>query len=194
MTTLEIAEQVGEKGFCICPDFLSKGFLESMRIDLSAIYAAGKFRRAGVGNGGGHEVRDHIRRDEIYWLDREGASAIQNELWLKFDELKTAFNRTLFLGLKELEAHYSFYPKGGFYDRHLDSFQKGNARLVSLVLYLNENWKPEDAGSLRLYSADSFSDVAPVSGTLVCFLSRETEHEVLKTNADRYSLAGWFRS
>ncbi|MDZ4084202.1 MAG: 2OG-Fe(II) oxygenase, partial [Bdellovibrionales bacterium] len=155
-----------------------------------------KFRRAGVGHGSKYEISDTVRQDEIHWLDRQCSNAAQDSLWARLDVLKTMFNRALFLGLDQFEGHYAVYQQGGFYQRHRDSFDdsdsESNTRIVSLVLYLNESWQPTDGGQLRLYSEDSFTDVQPTSGTLVCFMSRESEHEVLTSAAQRLSFAGWY--
>ena len=148
----------------------------------------------GVGQGEKKQIQDSIRRDEVCWLERENATPAQKLLWSNFDELKITINRTLFLGLKDFEGHYAAYPAGGFYQRHLDSFTQDQSRTISIVLYLNPNWKKPDGGELRIYKKDSFIDVEPVAGTLVCFLSREVEHEVLPSATERLSFAGWLRS
>ncbi len=118
-------------------------------------------------------------------------------LWRRFDLLKAAFNRTLFLGLTDFEGHYAAYPEGGFYERHKDGFRRDSARVVSFVLYLNRDWKPADGGRLRVYTkgqsgGESHVDVDPIGGTMVCFLSGESEHEVLLNHRPRFSLTGWF--
>ena len=97
--------------------------------------------------------------------------------------------------MNDFEGHYTFYPEGGFYARHLDRFHKDNGRVVSFILYLNSSWQPEHGGYLRIYSSDnSYQDVPPKAGTLVCFLSAEVEHEVLPSFSPRYSFTGWFRN
>jgi SM-20-related protein len=130
-------------------------------------------------------VNEGIRRDEIYWLERPHA---------EFEELRLLLNRDLFLGLRSLESHYAYYPPGGFYRRHVDRFRADDARTVSFILYLNENWKPADGGRLRLYLKNEEVDIDPVGGTLVCFMSGEIEHEVLESRAPRFSYTGWMKT
>ena len=66
--------------------------------------------------------------------------------------------------------------------------------MVSAVLYLNEDWLPEDGGQLRMFLADDVEhDVQPVAGCLAIFLSGEVPHEVLPARRERLSLTGWFR-
>ena len=83
------------------------------------------------------------------------------------------------------------------------------ARAFSYLLYLNEGWREEHGGCLRLFTggggareggqdlghdAASFVDVQPRAGTLVLFRSDAIEHEVLDTFAPRLVLAGWWHS
>lgn len=171
-----------------------------VRADLDEAHAAGKFSRAGTGQGAQHHLHGDVRHDEVYWPDQVTANHVQVQLWAMTAALMQAFNRTLYLGLIEFEGHYAAYPRGGFYRRHVDSFARNDARMVSMILYLNRDWHMPDGGQLRMHDqADaresaSHIDVAPIGGTLVCFLSREVEHEVLPTHAARFSFTGWFKT
>lgn len=194
MTPLsEIAEQLGQRGIIVCLDFLAPEQWREVRRDLLELHAAGQFRRAGVGHGATWGVRDEVRRDEIFWLDPNRSSNPQSFLWSQFEALQTAFNRTLFMGLKDFQAHYAVYPEGGFYDRHLDASISASRRRVSLILYLNDSWREGDGGELRIHQTNStYLDIAPKAGTLVCFLSQEIEHEVLPSYKKRLSCTGWY--
>jgi SM-20-related protein len=193
MTPNSIAKMLGDNGVCVCPDFLSANQLKETRNDLKQAHLEGKFKRAGIGHGA--ETQNAIRRDEILWLDREMATAAQQILWSKIDELKQAFNRSLFLGLTKFEGHYAVYPKGGFYKRHLDRFQDHSDRMISFVLYLNQDWQMQDGGHLRIYhDREAPTDIDPLGGTMVCFLSADSEHEVLLNHAPRFSFSGWFKA
>jgi SM-20-related protein len=195
MTPQMIAETLGQTGLCICPDFLSKQSVDATRADFEQIQKDGGLYRAGTGQGENRQVQDLIRRDEIYWLDRSVRTRVQSTLWKRLDALKLAFNQILYLGLGDMEGHYAAYPEGGFYKRHLDCFQNNNSRIVSIIVYLNPTWNASDGGQLRLYEKDnSHTDVIPLGGTMVCFLSRESEHEVLTSSRRRVSFAGWYRS
>jgi SM-20-related protein len=96
----------------------------------------------------------------------------------------------------ELEAHLAVYPPGSGYGIHVDRFSDDDARVVSVVLYLNDAWRPEDGGCLRLHLGDAGSatsrDIAPRAGTLAVFLADRFPHEVLPARRERYSLTGWF--
>jgi SM-20-related protein len=187
-----ISDGLAQKGFCVCPHFLPQNFLDLIRDDFDSFHNQNLFMRAGVGRGGGHQIQDSVRRDEIFWLGQDFATPTQQSIEACFNELRSSLNQNLFLSLKDFECHYALYPAGGFYQKHRDSFAHQNSRLVSVVLYLNKNWQPTDGGQLRIYTPTSFIDVEPKYGTLVCFLSREIEHEVLSSKSNRFSLAGWF--
>lgn len=190
----QIASTLGEAGLCIVPDFLSAVLIQGVLLDLLTLQASGSFTRAGTGQGQGHEIRDLVRRDEIYWLNELIANWVQGQVWEKVHALRLALNRILYLGLREFEGHYASYPKGGFYHKHVDSFRHDSARKVSLIIYLNTHWQSQDGGILRIYPNGFAIDIEPIAGTLVCFLSQGMEHEVLLSHQDRYSFSGWYKN
>jgi SM-20-related protein len=194
LNLLALAKELGATGRCICPGFLTPALSLAVRADLDVAQAAGAFARAGTGQGLGHHVRDLVRSDEVYWPDTTALTSVQQSLWAQVNALKQAFNESLYLGLQSFEGHYAAYAQGGFYRRHRDSFQADDARMVSLILYLNPGWVAADGGRLRLHEKAGPTDVDPLAGTLVCFLSREMEHEVLASHATRYSFTGWFKT
>lgn len=58
---------------------------------------------------------------------------------------------------------------------------------------LNENWKVEDGGELRIHQFNSNQHISPTQGKTVFFKSDELEHEVLITNKRRMSVTGWLK-
>ena len=75
-----------------------------------------------------------------------------------------------------------------------DRFRDDDRRTVTVVLYLNEEWQPDEGGELRLYLPDGrVHDVMPLGGSLACFMSADFPHEVLPATRERLSLTGWFR-
>ena len=64
---------------------------------------------------------------------------------------------------------------------------------MSVVLYLNEDWRAADGGELVIVAEDGERVVVPAGGTLVTFLSQRFEHEVRVAERVRLSLTGWFR-
>lgn len=158
------------------------------------------FKSAGIGRAQAHTINNSIRTDEICWITNNSEASCA---WINWTESLQAFlNRRLFLGLFSFESHFSHYAKGDFYKKHKDAFKGEGNRVLSVVVYLNQNWSADDGGELVIYdeatSTSSINDkgkitVTPSFGTIVVFLSEEFPHEVLPAKCDRYSIAGWFR-
>jgi len=93
------------------------------------------------------------------------------------------------------------YRRGAEYHCHKDSYHgKDNLRMLTILLYLNRDWRPGDDGELRLFAqrpgedaADEsrFVDVAPRCGRLVMFRSREVWHAVREPREERWALTLW---
>lgn len=183
-----------EKHWFVAENYLPEALCQQLLEDLQQLRAQSLLTPAGIGRGQEYQQDTKIRGDYTHWLD--GSTPAQAAYLTIMRELKDTLNRELFLGLFEYECHYALYPAGAFYQRHLDSFRGRSNRKVTTVLYLNPDWQPADAGAMRIYHPDTglpLLDVPPKSGTLVCFLSEELPHEVLPTQAERASIAGWFR-
>jgi SM-20-related protein len=195
---LKIAlEDFKSKGYLIWDGFLSPDEVNAVLADYRSIFnKRGLFKKAGLGNQEGpRQINAEIRTDESHWLDPLHLTVPQALFWNRLEELKSALNEYLFLGLWSLEGHYSWYPEGGFYRRHFDSFLNNNQRVMSNVLYFNPEWTDGDGGELRIHASDSEKiDIAPIGGRLVCFLSAQVAHEVLRTHKNRLSFAGWWRT
>jgi SM-20-related protein len=190
----ELADNLAEKGWAVTDDFFTPDFLQEILKEEMLLFKSGQFKQAGIGKGTEHKVVSEIRSDYVHWLDKESLSYLQMQFWKQMEELKQFLNREFFLGLKEVEFHFSVYPEGSFYKKHLDRFQRDSGRTISCVLYLNQDWNKNDGGQLRIYKNEIFMDVAPVFGRLVCFKSDEIEHEVLPTKRERYSITGWMKN
>lgn len=192
LATIELAE----KGYSILPGFLSPNEVTSVLAVLQQRIEDGEFKKAGIGAGDNFKLDKTIRGDYIRWIDRKDARMSTTVVLQRIDALRLIINRVCFLGLKDYETHFAYYPEGTFYKRHLDQFKTDDHRRISFVLYLNEGWQPQDGGQLRLYLPDEQGgeqalDIAPTAGTLALFRSDIIEHEVLPVNRERYSITGW---
>ncbi len=176
-------------GYAIVDQFLSQNDVAAIRT--VAATRAWTFKKAGIGKQHQHQVNESIRGDYIHWIDRNIAEPPVAAYLTRVDELIRYLNRTLFLSLKDYELHLTFYPAGAFYKRHLDQFRKDDHRKLSLICYLNDDWKVEHGGQLRIYRPDGPLDILPVGGRVVCFRSDQIEHEVLPATRERYSVTGW---
>ncbi len=113
------------------------------------------------------------------------------------ETLRVDINRQLMLGLFDVEATYAVYHPGSFYRKHYDSFKGARNRLLSMVLYLNKDWSPDQGGQLLIFEEGAgnkpVASVLPEWGQVVIFLSENIPHEVSETFRSRYSLAAWYR-
>jgi SM-20-related protein len=194
----EFLSAMDRVGWAVMPLSLSREDGADLRNECAALYADGAFRRAGVGRGESLQVSDTIRRDEIMWLDHGEASVHQIAYIAKLEILRLALNQRFFLGLFDYEGHFAIYPEGAFYKAHLDRHAGTRDRIVTVIVYLNADWKPGDGGELKLWTSPqgrdgSFELIEPRMGTLVCFMAEDIWHEVLPATKQRMSITGWFR-
>jgi SM-20-related protein len=157
------------------------------------MYSNDGLKFAGVGRGALHKVVTKIRGDQIHWLNAGQSFACDQYLDI-MESVRLVLNQNLFLGLQDYESHFAFYAPGTSYLKHVDRFRDNDSRTISAVIYLNEDWLPEQGGALRLYlSGQCTKDISPLACRLVLFLSAEMAHEVLPATRDRLSIAGWFK-
>ena len=188
-----IAGELSISGFVVVEDALSHE-LRARLDDGCRDSAAPGFVPAAVGRG---EQRMHdtsIRGDVIKWLD--DTQAADRAFLALMEGLRVGLNRQLYLGLLDYECHYASYPVGAHYDKHVDTLSGQKNRLLSTVVFLNNEWAPIDGGELVLYRAANqraIAKIQPKPGLMVLFLSEDFPHEVLPAARCRHSIAGWFR-
>lgn len=191
----DIADDLVACGWSVQPSYLSDELCHRLIARFESLRANQALTPAGIGREDLNQIVPEIRKDKTYWMER-GDDA--DMLFLKeMEKLRLDLNRDLFMGLFEYEAHYALYPAGGFYKKHIDALKGEKNRLVSTVLYLNEEWQPGDGGELALYDPEDIKTrihtVEPRLGTCVFFLSEDIPHEVIPALKPRKSIAGWFR-
>lgn len=187
----KLADDLAEQGFAIIDNFLLPSEVNSI-LQLDEFQTGLlQFKKAGIGHKQEKQINEGIRGDYIQWIDRVTAAPALQVYLGKLNQVISFVNQTLYLSLKDYEVHMTQYPPGTFYKRHLDQFKKDDHRKLSAICYLNQNWKQEEGGQLRLYVKDSSLDVLPEAGRLVCFRSDLLEHEVLAATRPRLSLTGW---
>jgi len=197
-----IADALVGQGYWIVDDALPKALLNDLLTHVDLLQED-SFKSAGIGRQTDFQLQATIRSDKIHWIDATTDKFTETTAeflrWMEF--LRVGINRRLFMGLFDYESHFAYYPVGACYKKHLDAF-RGNRtqgqsnRVLSTVLYLNQNWQPENGGELLIYAEDGetvIETVLPVAGRLVIFLSEKFPHEVLPANRERKSIAGWFR-
>lgn len=194
MNIEEIAGELARDGYVV----LAKPLLES----LSALLLArcqddghARFHAAAIGRGQAKRQIGSVRGDVISWLDDSNSADQAYLAWM--EELRSGLNAALFLGLFDFECHYAIYGAGAGYARHSDVLKGTKNRILSTVLYLNEDWQPLHGGELCLYAPEGDTVIATVNpsfGKMIIFLSDAFPHEVLIAHRKRRSIAGWFRA
>jgi SM-20-related protein len=187
-----IATALHSDGWWVDDAALDLGLCAALLAELHALDAAAAFTTAGVGRTTTYRLDSSVRGDRTSWLTP--TTPAQSTFLTGLEALRVALNRSLYLGLSATEAHFARYDPGTRYERHVDSFHGADNRIVSLVAYLNDDWRPTDGGDLVLYMPDAVRElvrVVPRAGTVAVFLSEEWPHEVLATRRDRTSIAAW---
>ncbi len=185
----KLIDALATDGYYIWDDFLSEEEVTQLRNCIPD-----NWKKARIGRNDDVTRIESIRSDKIQWLKPAMGQPIANYL-SKMEEIRQEVNRHFFLGLFEYEAHFAKYEKGDFYQKHLDCFKGNENRRLTTVFYMNESWSEEDAGELVVYDLNDkeIATIPPRGGRLLVFLSEQFPHEVLPTNAERFSIAGWFR-
>lgn len=192
----ELLNALAGPGWYVDTAFLSAESTRALREECLAAWQQGGFHAAGTGRGVQTQIDHEMRGDQILWVESEHAGPALSAALDRLESLRQAVNRTLFLGLFDVELHFAAYPPGAGYQRHLDQFRDDDRRTLTAILYLNEpDWCEADGGLLRFWPDEHGApiDILPSGGTLVTFLSARFWHQVLPTQRQRLSLTGWFR-
>lgn len=195
-TSSLIVDSIAKQGYAVIEQFLSREAIQALAKQAKDLQSTGEMHQATTGIAKIETLS--IRGDFIRWIEATQASDAEQVYLAAMSDLQLAINQAFFLGLFELESHFAIYPAGAGYQKHLDQFIGKEERKVSCILYLNDHWKSESGGQLRMYldkkDESNFIDINPQGGTLVVFLSSDFLHEVLPAKSERISVTGWFRT
>lgn len=185
-----IAAGIADHGYAIVDNFLT-GYEVDRILALDSFAKNDGFRQAGIGKHRNHQVNEAIRGDQIQWLHYDSAPDPIRVYLDRLHALRVFLKQALFLSLVDVEVHQTIYPTGSYYKRHLDQFKKDDHRRLSVICYLNPDWSEREGGQLRIYLPNTYADVLPLAGRLICFRSDLLEHEVLPATRPRLSITGW---
>ena len=197
-TLNDIAHGLDQHGFVFLAEFLPDSLAKQLYHEAKRL-SVNEFKPAGIGRTTASHLDAQIRTDSTLWLN---GSTLTQQCYLDcMEQLRIGLNQRLYMGLDDFECHFSHYAKGQFYKRHLDAFKRDisdqrSHRFLSTVFYLNPNWQENDEGELLLYAEDQlipFLTIPPMLNSCVLFLSDTFPHEVIASQTDRYSIAGWYR-
>ncbi|MBK5277985.1 MAG: 2OG-Fe(II) oxygenase [Bacteroidia bacterium] len=186
-----IVDGLADQGYAVVDNFLSTQEVDSI-LDLEEFKSSHlHFKKAGIGKQHNKQINETIRGDYIQWIDKKNCAKPLLIYLDRLERLIQHLNQNLFLSLKDYEVHMTAYPAGSFYKRHIDQFKSNDHRKLSIICYLNSEWKDAEGGQLRMHTAGGVKDVSPTAGRVVCFRSDLIEHEVLPATRQRLSLTGW---
>lgn len=185
---LKWVDELSDNEYVIIDNFLSETVLDKVQTYFKEKKSDDDFRKASIGTEG--KVVSEIRGDYTYWLDSKNDIELHDFFELVRETI-TILNRYCYLSLTDFEFHLAWYPPGSYYHRHLDQFQGRSNRMVSFIIYLNEDWVEGDGGELKIFKADDELLVKPILNRAVLFKSADVPHEVLTTMKGRKSLTGW---
>ncbi len=192
----KIADELAENNFSVTDNFFPLPLFKKVRKFAETNFAAGLAKPANIGRMNSLQLNQNIRGDNILWIENnENSPAEITPLFATLDDLRKFLNQALYLPMSCSENHFAHYPKGTFYQKHLDCHKNSDERILTFILYLNRrNWSQNNGGELRFWHDEShFTDFSPVGNRLILFSSPKFYHEVLPALNDRYSFTGWFR-
>jgi len=184
-----MADQVGT-----AEDFLNSELGNALAQRITSLHDEQKFKEAGIGSKAKLVQNKSLRSDLIYWLDRNNLDPSEDQFLDLIDRFVTYLNRTCYTGITGYEFHYALYEPGSSYGRHLDQFKDNQSRSFSMIFYLNQDWKSEDGGQLRIYKGEESQTIDPTNLKCVFFKSSELEHEVLTSHKNRLTVTGWLKT
>jgi SM-20-related protein len=183
-------DELADNDFVVVDDFLSEEMFATIMDFFKKSEENDSLRKAGIGSSGELQIQPDIRGDYIHWLVSERDQEIK-PLFDLMDQLTDNLKKYCFLSLSGSEFHIAKYPPGSHYSRHLDQFQHRSNRQITVLIYLNHQWKSGDGGELRIFRDTGDILIQPVARRLLLFRSDTVEHEVLVTHVPRYSFTGW---
>lgn len=183
--------ELADDDYVIIDNFITDQLYRDIVLYFDGLLESKQFCKAGIGDAQNHQIRTSVRGDIIYWLDKNRDHDL-SEFFDLMDELLVKLRQYCFLSLSDYEFHLALYPAGSHYEKHIDQFRGRSNRIITVLIYLNENWSPKDGGELKIYRPDGHElIIEPVAKRLLLFKSDSVEHEVLVTHAQRKSLTGW---
>lgn len=195
--TAALIDDLARQGWAHAADALPADLTAALLTRARDLSAAEALEAGKIGRGEAEMRALAIRRARIAWMD--GTDPGEARFLEGAEALRRAINEALFAGLFEFEAHFAVYPTGGHYARHLDAFAGvRRSRVVSLVAWLNPDWRAGDGGELDLWGSDTETGepartFVPRGGDLLLMMSETIPHAVRPTLRPRHGLAGWFR-
>jgi len=191
------------EGYFVRENYIDNEAVIEIRKEAEIMLENGTLRSAGMSSTENYWKDETTRGDKMTWISNLNdihsypkLTAILNYI----DTLRKELNEATELNSTSTRIQLACYPgNGSRYVKHKDAIPPINndltpKRRLTVLLYLNPDWKTDCGGHLRLHlKNDQVFDVEPKAGTLLIFLSRQIDHEVLPTfKIPRFAITTWF--
>jgi SM-20-related protein len=184
-------EQLANQDYVFVDDFIPDQLYQQVQSYFQQLLDESEFSKAAIGTNQQRQIESSVRGYFIYWLDKQSDDEIIN-LFDLFDETLMNLRQQLFLSISDYEFHFALYPPQTRYEKHIDQFHGKKNRVLSMLIYLNKDWKLGDGGKLKIYGPGANTTlIEPIAKRMVMFKSDTVEHEVLLTQTSRKSITGW---
>src|SRR3954469_14670050 len=102
-----IATAIAVEGLAVTSGFISRAMVAELAAECRRRDAEAAFSAARIGKDEGRRERADIRGDRISWIDDAEGRPAEVRLQRELEALRAELNRSLFLGLFDLEMHYA---------------------------------------------------------------------------------------
>ena len=218
-----LAAGLHDKGYATA-EFITAEAVRVVRSEIANVAPFYSRVRFGSARGAGAQISvKSVRGDRVFWMDPEQieagrfdalASVLKAIDTLVLDHMARDARRPRnekrktarrLAGLADrTHAMLAEYPgRASRFVKHVDNTARDGRRLTVLC-YLNEDWRGEHGGALKVYDrigpdgasqrdgAAASLEVAPAGGALAMFYADEVPHEVLPSHRSRHSFTVWY--
>jgi len=210
--------QLQKESYFVVDNVIEPAFLKTLRNELEQLYRKGLFNAepsTKTSNEGQEDLITEVcffaRQLSTKYLDNpeENSNLIPDmtsNIRTYLQTIVSMFVQELSHNIPDLKLKDTWkYNKlaccigsGGTLPKHLDNDGTNylDYRKLTILLYLNPNYKKEYGGSLRIHSnEDNFREIEPCDGRLVVFFSDIIVHEVLPvynpSHDERFTITVW---
>ncbi|GLC35544.1 hypothetical protein PLESTB_000195700 [Pleodorina starrii] len=213
-----VADTLDAYGYAVLDNYISEAAIRAARGELRVMephYSPGMIWVGKEAETGAQISVSSVRGDVVLWLDDQALNAtafVKDGVrracsFMQLQQLLADVDELVFEGLRprlpylaglhrRSDAMTAVYPgKGSRFARHVDN-TTGDGRRLTVLTYLNPDWREQQGGALRLFPVRQGSagvvDVLPLAGRVALFLSAEVAHEVMPAFAPRHAVTLWY--
>jgi hypoxia-inducible factor (prolyl hydroxylase) len=202
------AEGLLRDNYAVVDTFMDPREAQLLRDEVQLLHADGRMKPGEIGAGvlgGDGSLRASMRSDHAVYM--EGSEPFVQQYMKRHIRRVDIFAQKIAILLNAIAPEHTWAGAGrtkvmatfysgetnSYYCPHIDN-PNSNGRKLTALLYLNEGWRPEHGGVLRMKPAGKQIDVAPLFNRMLVFWSdRRCPHEVLPAQGrDRFAVTVWY--